>query len=132
MTTNKLNTRISGHKTHYNTLDRLTATNVNNTDPQMILLSQKTALLEHSIQKNHRFDLENVKIVDKHDKQYKLPLLEMCHIVNNENSINRRTDTEGLSATYAGILHTIKNRSNTTRQHRQNFQQTHFQNVRTQ
>ncbi|XP_062538225.1 uncharacterized protein LOC134206513 [Armigeres subalbatus] len=41
MTTNKLSTRMSGHKTHYNTLDRLTATNINITDPQITLLSQK-------------------------------------------------------------------------------------------
>lgn len=122
MTTNRLNTRISGHRTHYNTLDRLTAANVERTDPQMLLLSQKSALLEHSIQHDHRFDLENVKIIDKHNKQYKLPLLEVCHIVNNDNTINRRTDVEGLSAIYAGILHSIKNtnyRSNTNIHNRQ-------------
>lgn len=129
MTTNKLNTRMSGHKTHYNTLDRLKAANVDNMDPQMILLSQKTALLEHSIQNNHRFNLENVKIIDQHNKQYKLPLLEVCHIVNNEHSINRRTDTEGLSAIYAGILHAIKNRTINERRDRENTQQTHSQNV---
>lgn len=114
MTTNRLNTRLSGHRTHYNTLDRLIAANTDVGDPQMILLGQKTALLEHSIQQNHRFDLEKTDIIDQHNKQHKLPLLEMCHIVNNPNSINRRTDTEGLSAIYAGILHSLKN--NTIRQ----------------
>lgn len=116
MTTNRLRTRISGHKTHYNTLERLLQNQIQTTDPEIASLKEKTALLDHSITKNHRFNLEKTKILDKTNKTHTLPFLEMCHITNNSNSINRRTDTENLNSIYAGILHllnNIQNRNNT-------------------
>lgn len=135
MTTNRLKTRISGHKTHYNTLDRLQQNGVSSSDPQIAQLQDKTALLEHTIVENHRFNLENTKILDKTNKSHTLPYLEMCHIVNNSNCINRRTDTEGLNAIYAGILHKVRNmgRRNTnnvnTQENTTNTDNTHTYNV---
>ncbi|XP_055527126.1 uncharacterized protein LOC129719751 [Wyeomyia smithii] len=115
MTTNKLKTRISGHKTHYNALDKLlaektaTTTDTDYTDTQIATLKEKTALMNHSITLNHRFDLNHTKILDKYKNQQSLPYLEVCHIMTTENSINKRTDTQGLNSMYAGVIHTLKN-----------------------
>ncbi|XP_055526059.1 uncharacterized protein LOC129728069 [Wyeomyia smithii] len=109
MTTNMLKTRISGHRTHYNTWDKLLQQGYNETDTQISTLKEKTALMHHSITQNHRFDFQQTKIIDRHNKPQALPFLEICHIANTENSINKRTDTEGLNTIYAGIIHSIKN-----------------------
>ncbi|XP_055525302.1 uncharacterized protein LOC129718508 [Wyeomyia smithii] len=109
MTTNMLKTRISGHRTYYNTWDKLLQQGYNATDPQISSLKEKTALMYHSITQNHRFDFHQTKIIDRHDKPHALPFIEVCHIANTENSINKRTDTEGLNTVYAGIIHTIRN-----------------------
>ncbi|XP_062533254.1 uncharacterized protein LOC134202222 [Armigeres subalbatus] len=61
MTKNRLKTRISGHRTHYNTLDKLQKNEVNTSDPRIMQLKEKTALLEHSITENHRFNMEKRK-----------------------------------------------------------------------
>ncbi|XP_055527127.1 uncharacterized protein LOC129719752 [Wyeomyia smithii] len=114
MTTNKLKTRISRHKTHYNALDKLlaektaTTTDTDYTDTQIATLKEKTALMNHSITLNHRFDLNHTKILDKYKKQQSLPYLEVCHIMTTENSINKRIDTQGLNSIYA-VIHTLKN-----------------------
>lgn len=108
MTKNRLDTRMYGHKTHYNTLDRLQQNITDPSDPKIEELAEKTALMQHSIKNNHRFDLGNVNIIDRHDKEHALPILEMCHIKNNQHCINKRTDTDGLNVVYAGILHAIK------------------------
>lgn len=109
MTTNRLKTRIHGHQTHYNTMDKLLERGIDVEDQEMIALGEKTALMHHSITKQHRFDLDRTKILDKNENTNTLQFLEMCHIVNNTNCINRRTDTEGLHAIYAGILHEVRN-----------------------
>ncbi|XP_062702025.1 uncharacterized protein LOC134285401 [Aedes albopictus] len=43
MTINRLKTRMSGHKTHYNTLDRLLDNGVNPNDPQIASLKEKNS-----------------------------------------------------------------------------------------
>ena len=108
MTTTKLKTIISGHKPHYNTWDKLLQQGYTAADPLIDALREKTALLDHSITQNHRFDLKNTKIIDKHNKKHALPFIEVCHITTTENSINKRSDTEGLNTIYAGIIHTLK------------------------
>ncbi|XP_062714162.1 uncharacterized protein LOC134290945 [Aedes albopictus] len=53
MTTNRLRTRMSGHKTHYNALDRLLEQG-NTTTDEIANLGERTALMHHSIAENHR------------------------------------------------------------------------------
>lgn len=108
MTKNRLKTRMSGHKTLYNTMDRLHQQGASASDPRISSLSERTALMQHSITENHRFDLKEVKILDRANKTQALPFLEMCHIASNRLSINNRTDTDGLHAIYAGILHEVE------------------------
>ncbi|XP_062710491.1 uncharacterized protein LOC134288736 [Aedes albopictus] len=109
MTTNRLKTRIYGHQTHYNTLEKLLEQGSDANDPQIVALGEKTALMNHSINKQHRFDLKKVKILDKNVNAHTLQFLEMGHIASNKNCVNKRTDTEGLHAIYAGIIYEIGN-----------------------
>lgn len=108
MTTNRIRTRMSGHRTHYNTMDRFLDQGISITDPQITTLGERTALMKHSIEENHRFDLEKVRVLDRAKTTNKLQFLEMCHIKNNRHSINKRTDTDGLHAIYAGLLYKIE------------------------
>lgn len=71
-------------------------------------LGEKTALMKHIIEETHMFDLTQPKILDRTNKITSLPILEMCHIAHTPNTVNHRTDVQGLSTTYAGLLHTIK------------------------
>ena len=108
MTSNQLKTRMSAHRSQIRKLHLLREAGHTNDDIQIAELKQKTALLEHSISHNHNFSVENVKILDQHNRAAALPILEMCHIINQHKTVNKRTDTDGLSSIYAGILHTLK------------------------
>lgn len=108
MTTNKLRTRISGHKSNINTLEHLRQTGIPIEDHQITTLRERTALLDHCIQHNHNFSFENTKILDRHNIETSLPILEMLHISINPNTVNKRTDTEQLNTVYAGIVNTLR------------------------
>ena len=79
----------------------------------------QTALIQHMMTSKHEFDLMHTKILDRTYRSSHLPVLEMCHIVKTENTVNYRTDVENLNSIYAGILHAtgpkqnIKKRENT-------------------
>lgn len=115
-TKNKLQTRLYGHQSDVNKLTRIIDRGITNIDEQLELYTDRTALIEHSIVNQHAFDLSKIKIVDNTFKISALSILEMCHITNTPNTVNHRTDVDGLSTTYSGILHTIK--SNSTRRNR--------------
>lgn len=112
MTTNKLKTRISGHKSNINTLEHLRQTGITDDDHQITTLRERTALLNHCIQHNHNFCFDNTKILDRHNTESALPILEMLHISINPNTVNKRTDTEQLSTVYAGIVNTLRRNKN--------------------
>ncbi|XP_062711065.1 uncharacterized protein LOC134289085 [Aedes albopictus] len=98
MTTNHLKRRICGHRSDINKLVNQASDNT----------QAKTALTQHITTEQHTFNLDNTKIVDRTFRSTALPMLEMCHIQNTPNTVNYRTDVDGLNTTYAGILHTIK------------------------
>ncbi|XP_052565330.1 uncharacterized protein LOC128093254 [Culex pipiens pallens] len=111
MTTTQLKTRMSSHRSDIKRLDELLQAGHTTDDYKIAELRQKTALLEHSIAKQHSFDTKKVRILDQHNRGTALPILEMCHITNNNHTVNKRTDTEGLSIIYAGLLHTLKTKN---------------------
>lgn len=76
-------------------------------DPEIQLLSQKTAMMEHCVQQQHRFDVGNPTIVDCCFKTQALPVLEMCHILTTPQAVNRRTDTADMSATYSFLIASV-------------------------
>ena len=116
MTKNKLQTRLYGHTHDANKYQSLVDSGVTNIDEQRDRLKDRTALIDHCIDYQHKFDLKNVKIIDNTFKVTALPILEMCHIVTATHTVNHRTDVDGLSTTYSGILRSIKT-NNSRRNH---------------
>lgn len=107
MTTNYVKTRLSGHKSNLNALHRLTEQEIPPDDPRIEQLKEKTALIKHTAETGHKFALDKVNILDHHQNTRALAVLESCHILNNQ-TINKRSDTDNLSSSYAGILRTLK------------------------
>lgn len=114
MTSCRLKDRVSGHRSTINKLEELRAAGKDETDHEMARLREKTALLDHCITNNHNFLLDKVEVLDSSNKKQNLAILESCHILNTPNTVNKRTDTENLSGTYAGVLHTVKTTQHTT------------------
>lgn len=108
MTKNKLKTRLSGHQSNINKYTHLMQTQNTDTDRELEVLGERTALIHHMIHMQHNFNLAKTKIVARSYRSSALPILEMCMITNTDNTVNFRTDTCGLSSTYAGILHVLK------------------------
>ncbi|XP_062699211.1 integrator complex subunit 6 homolog [Aedes albopictus] len=106
MTTNHLKKRLAGHKSNINK-----TIHMQNTSPQNCNIQITTALVKHIVENQHTFNLANTTIIDRTYKSTALPILEMCHITNTPNTVNFRTDVDGLNTAYAGILHTIKNQN---------------------
>nr|XP_029727586.1 uncharacterized protein LOC115265778 [Aedes albopictus] len=110
MTTNHLKKRISGHRSDINRL----------ANPPSDTTEAKTALIQHITTEKHTFNLDGTKIIDRTLRSTALPMLEMCHIQNTPNTVNYRTDVDGLNTTYAGILHTIKTNDSRRKQRNDN------------
>ncbi|XP_055522514.1 uncharacterized protein LOC129716705 [Wyeomyia smithii] len=107
MTSNKLKTRLYGHASNVNKLNQILNADTQ-TNYQLSELREKTALIEHCIDTEHRFDLENTCIIDRSKHTASLPFLEMCHIYCTPHIVNRRIDVDNLNTAYAGILHKLK------------------------
>lgn len=75
---------------------------------ELLRLKEKTALLQHCLEEEHQFAFDRTKIVDQHRRSSALPILEVCHIVNTDHTVNKRSDVDYLSSQYAGVLHTIR------------------------
>lgn len=130
LTTNKLQTRLYGHKSDKNKLDKIM--DMQDEDYKKIQLDQwkeRTAIMHHSATTGHTFDYSNPTILDTSNKPTRLPILEICHILTTKN-INKRTDTDGLSISYTGIMHTLKkyHHHNNTNSNRPNTSLTQTQN----
>ncbi|XP_062709043.1 uncharacterized protein LOC134288377 [Aedes albopictus] len=109
MTRNNLHRRLAGHRSNVNKLEKMINDNTNTDTATNALVEATTALIQHCVDHNHRFNLDQTQIIDHSNKQSTLPFLEMCHITNTEHTVNKRTDIDRLSTTYAGVLHSIKN-----------------------
>lgn len=107
MTSNLLTKRLSGHRSNLNQLENLLGSGLTYTDEPVRALREKTALLAHCIDHEHRFKYDSTRIVDQTYKKNVLPILEMIHISNDNNTINKRTDTDRLNATLSGLIHKI-------------------------
>ena len=107
-TQNKLKTRISGHQTNMNTLNKLLNTGHIITDQEVLKVRAQTALVDHAAVNSHDFDLKGARILDTTYKTSNLNILESCHIFNTDNTVNVREDTDNLHAAYGGFLHALK------------------------
>ena len=61
-------------------------------------------LANHSTNLKHNFDFSNPKILDKEHNLEKRLILEMIEILNNKNSINKRSDMDCFSNVYKKFL----------------------------
>ncbi len=107
----KLAKRIYQHNFNHDYLHQLRTAKIYSEsfrEKEIDRLTKTSALLKHSFDHEHYFDFNNVKIIDKQSNYFKLKFSEMIHIKNNE-CCNKRSDIEGLSTTYWGILDLIKN-----------------------
>ena len=66
--------------------------------------SECTMLANHSTNLKHNFDFSNPKILDKEHNLEKRLILEMIEILNNKNSINKRSDMDCFSNVYKKFL----------------------------
>lgn len=64
----------------------------------------RCALALHAAKNGHTFDFDNVKILSSESNYSKRIFLEMCHINEHQNTVNKRTDIKGLSNIYNYLL----------------------------
>lgn len=80
-------------------------------------LVNKTELTKHcanstSSDLTHKFNTEAPRILCNNKNYYKLQMLETLHIAYTDNTVNKRTDTNGLGYTYRSIVDNYKRRQN--------------------
>ena len=66
--------------------------------------SECTMLANHSTNIKHNFDFSNPKILDNEHNLEKRLILEMVEILNNKNSINKRSDIDCFSNVYKSFF----------------------------
>ena len=86
-TKQKLKNRLAGHKS-----------DIKSNAPQ------KTALASHCTQHNHSPNFESVQVLQREEHQNKRMIIETLHIINADNTMNRRTDMEDVSPQYKHLL----------------------------
>ncbi|XP_058827991.1 uncharacterized protein LOC131687913 [Topomyia yanbarensis] len=86
MTRNLLKTRLSGHRSNISKLEELLNAGLTHVDSDIMQLREKTALVAHCIDHDHRFDLTATTILDQTQKHSSLPFLEMIWIYNNNTT----------------------------------------------
>lgn len=66
--------------------------------------NKHTSLTKHMTKLNHQIAYDKVRVV-RHERNYKKRLVhEMTNILKNKNSMNERTDVDGLNVIYYGCL----------------------------
>lgn len=66
--------------------------------------SRHSVITEHILNEGHKFDWDNVKIMDREKNYHKRLVSEMLHIKEQKNGINANKDTELLNSSYFDIL----------------------------
>jgi len=89
-TKRKLNTRLTEHK---NDIKKETG--------------KFSVVTEHRLEKDHDFDWDNPKILDKEKFYFKRLISEMINIKSQKKALNIQSDTENLPTTYVEILNKL-------------------------
>lgn len=69
-----------------------------------IITETSTAAVLHSRDTGHRFNFEKPKILQMEHNYKKRTILEMVHIKNSANTVNKKSDTQKLHSIYATLL----------------------------
>lgn len=72
-----------------------------------IVQKSHTALAEHAVNEDHKFDTEHPEILCREKCYRKRMLLESFHIFMAKNTVNYRQDTEGINKIYKSVLRGI-------------------------
>lgn len=78
-----------------------------NDEKKFRLKTNPTALVQHRQDTGHTFNFENTSILDRQENYKKRIISEMINIKKN-NTVNKRTDIENLSASYFNIIDKLK------------------------
>lgn len=65
--------------------------------------NSSTALSLHPFHTGHRFEFNEVSILDRKDHWMNRKISEMCHIKIN-NTVNKRSNTQNLNCGYNSVL----------------------------
>lgn len=82
---------------------------MNDCKPENIAKANKTALATHHFDTGHQFKFEEVVALDYENNFFKRNVSEMVHIQASD-TVNFRSDTQGLSVVYNDIIRSLKNR----------------------
>ena len=63
-----------------------------------------TAVTKNAWHQDHKFNFDEVKIIDRSDNYKKRMILEMTHIAGNPHAVNQWADIENLSVFYIPLL----------------------------
>ncbi|XP_055919210.1 uncharacterized protein LOC129951196 [Eupeodes corollae] len=70
---------------------------------------EKTALACHTIETGHQPDFEGVQFLATEKHTSKRYTLETLHIINKKNNMNRKQDTQNISAVYCSLVSDTNN-----------------------
>lgn len=111
LTRQLLKSRVSNHVSDRNRLTKLQSEIAHLNDSQQAkeleVMLNGTALIRHVINLDHEFSYDKTTIVCSDNNYTKLKMLEMLYI-QHLNTVNLRSDVEGLSSVYSGLLHKAK------------------------
>lgn len=68
----------------------------------------ESVVLKHYKEKNHNFNWEKFKILDRETNYHKRNTSEMLHIQMHNNTINEQEDTKNLYGPYLSTIHKMK------------------------
>jgi hypothetical protein len=69
----------------------------------------KTALINHTLDNNHKFDFDNASILDRENNVQKRRLLEAGHIIlHGKDAVNIKSDSQQISTQYYTVINKHK------------------------
>lgn len=111
LTTQRLKSRISNYLADRRKLTQLqtgaTSSDSSLVDFDLERMSNKTALIKHCVEHTHEFNYNETKILINEENHDKLKILEML-LNKHRKTVNLRSDVEGLSIVYSGLLNKVK------------------------
>lgn len=67
-------------------------------------LTETTGLTIHAVRNNHKFDFDNITILDHIPNYHQRTIAEKMHICNTDNTVNLLSDTHGLHESYVNLF----------------------------
>lgn len=111
LTTTTMRARLSNHKSEKRRMEKMTEQEMvfymDDQQAEQTRFPNKTALVKHTVETGHSFHYDDFRIICTERNLEKLRILEMLHI-NNLNTVNIKTDVEGINVQYINILKKLR------------------------